>query len=96
MLQRPNVDAAIIDLDLPLGGLEIYRLLKQWRPSLPIVFYTRHADHPNRVKQLRTLGVNNEDVFLKQDTSKDLLSMINRFERAWSASVAPTTGGAVA
>ena len=99
LLQRPNVDAAIIDLDLPLRRPpRIYRLLKQsaTEPAPIVVLHAACRSSQPSQARLRTLGVNNEDVFLKQDTSKDLLSMINRFERAWSASVAPTTGGAVA
>jgi hypothetical protein len=57
--------------------------LREWSAELPVVFYTRHADHPDKIKQILAVGATYKDIFSKQDTAKDIHSILQRFQQLW-------------
>jgi FixJ family two-component response regulator len=83
-LSQLRPDGIILDLDVPPGGTEIRKWLHDWSAKLPVVFYTRHADHPDTINKMLAVGARYEDIFSKQDTAKDIQSIIQRFQQCWT------------
>jgi len=79
-----DVDGAIVDFEVPPGGIKVYGWLKAWRSNLPVVFYTRHADRPEALNRLLALGIDYRDIFSKQNTGRDIHSIVHRFQELWT------------
>jgi FixJ family two-component response regulator len=77
-------DGVILDLDVPVGGIRLRKWIQEWRAELPVIFYTRHADHPSRMKEMLAIGAAYEDIISKgEESEKDISSIEQRFQQLW-------------
>jgi DNA-binding response OmpR family regulator len=69
-----TVDLVLLDLVLPgLGGFEILRLIREQRPTLPVIILTARGEEADRVQGLR-LGA--DDYVVKPFSVRELLARV--------------------
>lgn len=71
-------DGVIIDSEMEPRGDLVYQWLRKWRPDIPIVFYTKYADSPDKVETLvNNVGVSHAQIIQKTEIGLDVPSLLD-------------------
>jgi len=76
-IQNTDINAVIMDIKMPvMDGLESARLIRKYRPELPIIIYTAIND-PEKRFLFRKIKC--EDYLLKPSSSHHILGVLSKY-----------------
>lgn len=76
----------VVDYEMPNHkGAEVYRWIRNWDDTVPIVFYSRYGEDPDITLRMREAGASGRFTMMKSNAGRDagrLLMLLERSEGA--------------
>ncbi|HVT18791.1 MAG TPA: response regulator [Thermoanaerobaculia bacterium] len=69
--------AVILDFGMEPSGVEIYKWVKDWQPSTPVVFYTSYGATPEFRLQMKQAGAQDYEIIPKREVGSDVKQLLD-------------------
>ncbi len=73
----------VVDYEMPKHkGAEIYRWIRNWNDSVPVVFYSRYGESPEICLRMREAGASTQMTVTKSNAGRDAGRVLMLLERS--------------